>query len=70
MVITGLFGATAMGALFGTLSLSVNTWRWLFILNILSALLCLIVGYFGLPRNEVHDQQKAMDKTGGFYTVL
>ncbi|MEC1373511.1 MFS transporter [Heyndrickxia oleronia] len=70
MVITGLFGATAMGALFGSLSLSVNTWRWLFILNILSALLCLIVGYFGLPRNEVHVQQKAMDKTGGFLYCL
>ncbi|MEC0241916.1 MFS transporter [Paenibacillus dokdonensis] len=55
MVITGLFGASAVGAIFGSVSLSVDTWRWLFILNIVSALLCLIVGFTGLPRGEEED---------------
>jgi MFS transporter, DHA2 family, multidrug resistance protein len=71
MIITGLFGATAAGAFFGSLSLDVDAWRWLFLLNILSAVLCLIIGYFGLPKNkeEEHDHQP-VDKTGLFLLCL
>lgn len=72
MVISGLFGATALGAFFGSLSLSVDAWRWLFILNIVSAVLCLIVGFFGLPKTEEHELDRApVDKTGIFlYTLI
>lgn len=70
MVITGLFGASAMGAIFGSLSLSVDAWRWLFILNIVSACLCLIVGYLGLPKSEEHHQQQSVNKTGVFLFCL
>lgn len=70
MVITGLFGATAMGALFGSLSLSVDAWRWLYMLNILSACLCLIVGYVSLPRSNEQNQHASIDKTGAFLFCL
>ncbi|MEI0739298.1 MFS transporter [Paenibacillus sp. JTLBN-2024] len=52
MVITGLFGASAVGAIFGSVSLSVGAWRWLFLLNIVSAALCLLVGFIGLPHGK------------------
>ncbi|MWV47020.1 MFS transporter [Paenibacillus sp. HJL G12] len=55
MVITGLFGASAVGAIFGSVSLSMDAWRWLFILNIVSAVLCLIVGFLGLPHGKEED---------------
>ncbi|MED3780091.1 MFS transporter [Heyndrickxia sporothermodurans] len=72
MVITGLFGATALGAFFGSFSLSVDAWRWLYILNIVSAVLCFIVGFFGLPKTEEHELDQApVDKTGIFlYTLI
>jgi DHA2 family multidrug resistance protein len=54
MVITGLFGASAVGAFFGSISLSLDAWRWLFYLSILSSILCLIVGFLGLPRHDEH----------------
>ncbi|WP_339323678.1 MFS transporter [Paenibacillus sp. FSL W8-0194] len=58
MVITGLFGASAVGAIFGSVSLSVGAWRWLFMLNIVSTALCLLVGFIGLPqRKEEHETQ-------------
>jgi len=61
MVITGLFGASAVGAIFGSVSLRVDAWRWLFVLNIVSAALCLIIGFIGLPhgKGESHDAQPA-----------
>jgi MFS family permease len=50
--IGGLFGSSAVGAFFGSLSLSTDTWRWLFILNIISSLLCLFIGYAVLPKHQ------------------
>jgi MFS transporter, DHA2 family, multidrug resistance protein len=71
MVITGLFGSSAIGALFGSISLREDAWRWLFILNVIASLSCLIIGFFGLPRNEehVHDHSP-VDKTGVFLLSL
>ncbi|OIK15758.1 MFS transporter [Bacillus sp. MUM 116] len=72
MVITGLFGASAIGALFGSISLIADAWRWLFILNIIASFFCLIIGFWGLPHNEdhVHDHSP-VDKTGVFlYSLL
>ena len=46
MVIVGLFGANALGGLSGSLSLELDKWQWVFIVNIISAVLCLIIGYF------------------------
>ncbi|HSU80424.1 MAG TPA: MFS transporter [Candidatus Angelobacter sp.] len=54
MVIIGLFGASAVGAFFGSISLSVDAWRWLFYLSVLSSILCLIVGFLGLPKHDEH----------------
>jgi MFS transporter, DHA2 family, multidrug resistance protein len=71
MIITGLFGASALGALFGSLSLNADSWRWLFLLNVLASLLCLVIGYFGLPKNEVHEHDHTpVDKTGVFLLSL
>ena len=54
MVIIGLFGASAVGAFFGSISLSVDAWRWLFYLSVFSSILCLIVGFLGLPKHDEH----------------
>ncbi|MGZ4160562.1 MAG: MFS transporter, partial [Neobacillus sp.] len=71
MVITGLFGASAIGALFGSISLRTDAWRWLFLLNVISSLLCLIIGFFGLPKDEKEKHEhKPVDKTGVFLLTL
>ncbi|MED4400064.1 MFS transporter [Metabacillus fastidiosus] len=70
MIITGLFGATALGALFGSVSLTIDSWRWLFYLNGFAAVLCLVIGFYALPKNKKQDNKKA-DKTGLFlYSLL
>ncbi|SMQ87045.1 Major Facilitator Superfamily protein [Bacillus sp. OV166] len=71
MVITGLFGASAIGALFGSISLRADAWRWLYILNIVASLCCLIIGFLGLPKNEEHGHDHSpVDKTGVFLLSL
>lgn len=63
MIITGLFGASALGALCGSLSLYTDAWRWLFLLNVIASLLCFIIGYFRLPRQEEQAQEQSpLDK--------
>jgi MFS family permease len=52
LAIGGLFGASSVGAFLGSLSLSMDAWRWLFMLCCLPSLLCLWVGAAVLPRNE------------------
>jgi len=69
-IITGLFGATAAGAFFGSLSLDVDAWRWLFLLNVISALLCLIIGFFALPKIVEEHEHPPIDKTGLFLLIL
>lgn len=65
MVISGLFGASALGALFGSVSLSLDSWRWLFILSIIASIGCLLVGLVGLPKHTDHSQDhKPIDKMG------
>jgi len=71
MIITGLFGASALGALFGSISLQADAWRWLFLLNILASVLCLVIGFVGMPKSDKHKgEQKAIDKTGVFLWCL
>src|SRR5579875_215285 len=70
MVITGLFGASAIGALFGSISLRVDAWRWLFILNVVSSVLCLIIGFLTLPKNVHEHDHSPIDKTGVFLLTL
>ncbi|CAH0164307.1 Quinolone resistance protein NorB [Peribacillus sp. Bi96] len=50
--IGGLFGCSAVGAFFGSLSLSISEWRWIFLLNILSSLICLVIGFRILPKKK------------------
>ncbi|MCM3021805.1 MFS transporter [Heyndrickxia ginsengihumi] len=69
MIITGLFGSTAMGACFGSLSLNIDAWRWLFILNIITSIICLIVGYFTFPKHKEH-QKQPIDKMGIYLLTL
>ncbi|MEJ7483535.1 MFS transporter [Staphylococcus hominis] len=52
MVIVGLFGANALGGLSGSLSLELDRWHWIFIINIISAILCLILGSIFLTKEE------------------
>jgi MFS family permease len=71
MVITGLFGASAIGALFGSISLRTDAWRWLFVLNIIASLSCFVIGFFGLSKNEEHTHDHSpVDKTGVFLLSL
>ncbi|MFC3885043.1 MFS transporter [Bacillus songklensis] len=69
--IGGLFGSSAVGAFFGSLSLSTNTWRWLFIFNLFSSLLCLLIGYAVLPKHQPkqHDNHP-VDRRGVFLLCL
>ncbi|HCQ3504872.1 TPA: MFS transporter [Staphylococcus aureus] len=46
IVIIGLFGANALGGVSGSLSLELDKWKWIFIINIISSLLCFILGVF------------------------
>lgn len=57
-VIVGLFGASAIGAIFGTISLSTAAWRWLYIINIFCSILCLCVGFATLPKHQPEDSEK------------
>lgn len=52
MIIVGLFGANALGGLSGSLSLELDKWHWIFIVNIISAILCFIIGQLFLTKNE------------------
>jgi DHA2 family multidrug resistance protein len=71
MVISGLFGSSAVGAFFGSVSLSLDAWRWLYILNIITAVLSLIVGSISLPKYDEHHQVlPPIDKTGVFILTL
>lgn len=54
MVIVGLFGANALGGLSGSLSLELDRWHWIFIINIISAILCLILGSIFLTKKNIN----------------
>lgn len=54
MVIVGLFGSNALGGLSGSLSLELDRWHWIFVVNIISAILCLILGNVILRKDEYH----------------
>ncbi|SFD53006.1 Predicted arabinose efflux permease, MFS family [Bacillus sp. OV194] len=70
-VISGLFGASAVGAFFGALSLNADAWRWIFVLNILSSIVCLVVGAASLPKPEAGEKEYYhIDKTGVFMLTL
>ncbi|OIK12699.1 MFS transporter [Bacillus sp. MUM 13] len=70
MAIAGLFGSSAVGAYFGSISLRLDAWRWLFVLNVISALLCLIVGMLLLPRDKKESLDKrAFDKRGAVLLI-
>ncbi|SDN39658.1 Major Facilitator Superfamily protein [Fictibacillus solisalsi] len=70
-VISGLFGSSAVGALFGALSLDADAWRWLFVINIFSSIVCLIVGALNLPKPEKKQEDDYhIDKTGIFILTL
>lgn len=68
-VVVGLFGASAIGAVFGTLSLSTEAWRWLYILNIFCSVLCLCVGFVTLPKQETKEKI-TVNKKGFFLLCL
>ena len=51
-VIVGLFGANALGGLSGSVSLELDSWHWVFVLNIVSAIVCLIFGTVFLNKEE------------------
>lgn len=70
-VVVGLFGASAIGAIFGTISLSTDAWRWLYIINIFCSVLCLCVGFVTLPKQEAEKKEiTAINRNGLFLLGL
>jgi len=70
-IISGLFGSSAIGAFFGGLSLSLDAWRWLFSLNIVTAVICLVIGSLVLPKpTEKELDPRPIDKTGVFLLTM
>ncbi|KKB73759.1 MULTISPECIES: MFS transporter [Bacillus] len=70
-VISGLFGSSAVGAFFGSLSLSYDAWRWVYVINIIFPVLCLAVGFWTLPKQKPDQREKQpIDKTGVFLLTL
>lgn len=57
MVIVGLFGANALGGVSGSFSIETQQWRWLFFINIASAILCIIIALFAL-KDDHHVERK------------
>ena len=57
MVIVGLFGSNALGGLSGSLSLELDRWHWIFVVNIISAILCLILGNVILRKMNIIKHQ-------------
>lgn len=57
MVIVGLFGANALGGVFGSYSIKTEEWRWLYYLNIASAIICILIALFAF-RQEQHTATK------------
>jgi DHA2 family multidrug resistance protein len=71
LAIGGLFGSSAVGAFFGSLSLSIDAWRWLFVINIYSSLLCLLIGYAVLPKHQPQQHHNlSIDKWGALLLSL
>ncbi|MFY4774636.1 MFS transporter [Metabacillus sp. RGM 3146] len=65
MAIGGLFGSSAFGAFSGAISLSVDSWRWLFLVSMFTSILCLIVGALLLPSDNTQELDKRkIDKLG------
>jgi MFS family permease len=67
--IGGLFGSSAVGAFFGSLSLSTSEWRWLFLLNILTSIICLILGFGVLPKQKPEDKKPFNFDLKGFFLL-
>jgi MFS family permease len=55
LAIGGLFGSSAIGAVLGSLSLRADAWRLFYLLCGVPALLCFIMGYRVLPKQEVKE---------------
>ncbi|MED3958715.1 MFS transporter [Priestia aryabhattai] len=71
LAIGGLFGSTAIGAFLGAVSLSMDNWRWVFVLGILASLVSLFIGYKVLPAHDPTQQEdRPVDKKSIFILSL
>jgi len=65
LAIGGLFGSSAIGALLGSLSLTSDTWRWLFAVSAVTSALCLLIGPSALPAQpSPQTPRPPLDKSG------
>lgn len=60
----GLLSTVAVGGFLGSLSLSMDIWRWMYWLCCLPPIGCCLIGWFVLPKGEVSDQHPPIDKIG------
>ncbi|MBF2756164.1 MULTISPECIES: MFS transporter [Staphylococcus] len=58
MIVIGLFGANALGGLTGGLSLELDKWHWVFIVNVISSVLCLLLGSALFNKKEYTQYEK------------
>ena len=64
IILSGLFGALGIGGVFGGLSLTVDAWRWLFVLSALFSFTTLVLGYLVLPKQKSPISSTIVDKWG------
>lgn len=57
MIIVGLFGANALGGVSGSFSIETEEWRWLYYVNIASAIICILIALFAL-KDDHHVETK------------
>ncbi|WAH37592.1 efflux MFS transporter permease [Alicyclobacillus dauci] len=69
LAIGGLFGSSAVGAFLGSLSLTADAWRWLFLLGALGPVFCFLVGYIALPKGEAQPHHIPFDIWGAVILI-
>ncbi|GEO27972.1 multidrug resistance protein [Alicyclobacillus acidoterrestris] len=64
LAIGGLFGATAFGTVFGTLSMNADIWRLMYLLFGVPALICYFIGSRILPKEHIKEHHQPFDWAG------
>lgn len=71
MIIVGLFGANALGGLTGSITLFYAQWQWVYIFNIMSAIISLLVGWLYFEKDDTtHQSTTKEDHTVVFFLAL
>ncbi|PTG21754.1 MFS transporter [Staphylococcus chromogenes] len=70
MIIVGLFGANALGGLTGSITLFYDQWQWVYPVNMVSAVICLLAGWLYFEREEPNHSTIKEDHSVVFFLAL